>query len=950
MDPKELLTKAHQAYRVKDFETAESILLRYLKSSPEDSDAYLLLGSILTGDRRFDDAAEVFRKAISLDAGNVEAFNNLGVVLRLSGQNDAAIRAFTQALSLDGSRADIHYNLGNLYKVIGDPGKATEHYRAAIAADPGVSMAYNNLGNLFLGQGDVGAAVEVFRDGLQVDPNHPSLHYNLGVAYQFQEMPEQAISAYEQALRSRPGWPAALNNLGVLYQKTNHLQEAMRAFSEAVKTQPDDATALNNLGTVKALLGDVDGAVDDFQRSLRVTPEYERPAENLAQLLQAHPEVENASRILDSLAARYRRNQIVQRARAENALGREDYQTAEDALEVLVDRDSKDRYALRMLGVLAFRRGDSGRAKEFFGRLEALHPPDRIYRKDVARIQLEAGKHTEALATIDDYLRREPEDLDGLVCRADILMEQERHQEALDFLGKLTERFPESTRILSRIARVHRRMGDREQALDAADRLISLQGNRGNAADLTSLNESLRMYEEAVEAFEDDHSEVWKRNLERLAELVRTASEVPAEEAAEALTPDESPEIDEDSIPILDLAPMEFEIDDALEIEAEDLEDDMMWEGEEEPDSILRQAESLGGGYGSGTVPPAAPAAPPPQAGRPPASEAAFGPAATEPAASARPEPATSEPASGPASGSEPGPPEPSQPSPSPEPERPGRQPAARDPWTGPPEAPPPFPHYPALQPTAPQPALTGSISIVSGPPWPAAVARKPPEARPRGDAPWSESAEPPSPPGSAVSGVYPATVAWPYEATIEETPDETAEEPTDEETLPTEEPELALEEEFEVPEEFGIVPDDEGILAEEEPPPDALPGGFPGDNGNNDGDNISKAALFDYLLDLSNALPGDSRKAFAESDLPLKIATIRARLLGASGLRGQIERSGFGAASGAPVAVTPTRIADTFSYLSQISGFLPKSTIGSALQQRIQRISDKLSRFRERE
>ncbi|MFW6260068.1 MAG: tetratricopeptide repeat protein, partial [Spirochaetota bacterium] len=228
-----------------------------------------------------------------------------------------------------------------------------------------------------------------------------------------------------------------------------------------------------------ALLGDVDGAVADFRRSLRVTPEYERPAENLAQLLQAHPEVENASRILDSLAVRYRRNQVVQRARAENALGREDYPTAEDALEVLVDRDSKDRYALRMLGVLAYRRGDTGRAKKFFGRLEALHPPDRSYRKDVARIQLEAGKHADALATIEDYLRSEPEDLDGLVCRADILMEQEHHQEALDFLGKLSERFPESTRVLSRIAWVHRRMGDREEALDAADRLISLQGHRG---------------------------------------------------------------------------------------------------------------------------------------------------------------------------------------------------------------------------------------------------------------------------------------------------------------------------------------------------------------------------------------------------------------------------------------------------------------------------------------
>ena len=1002
MESKELLAKAHQAYRVRDYESAESILSRYLESSPEDSGALLLLGSTRAADGRFEDAAAAFRKAISLDAENVEAFNNLGVTLRQSGQNDAAVRAFNQALSLDRDRGDIHYNLGNLYKVIGDQGKATEHYRAAIASDPRVSMAYNNLGNLLLGQGDVGGAIEVFRDGLQVDPNHPSLHYNLGVAYQFQEMPEQAISSYEQALKSRPGWPAALNNLGVLYQKTNHLQEAKRAFLEAVKTEPDDATALNNLGTVKALLGDVDAAVADFQRSLRVTPEYERPAENLAQLLQAHPEVENAPKILESLATRYQRNQIVQQARAENALGRGDYPTAEAALEVLVDRDSSDRYALRMLGVLAFRRGDTERAQEFFRRLEALHPPDRSYRKDVARVQLEEGKHEAALKTIDGYLRQEPEDLDGLVCRGDILMEQGRNPEALDFLKGLADQFPDSTRVLSRIAQVHRRMGDREEALDAADRLISLQGQRGNAEDLTSLNESLRMYEEAVEAFEDEYSEVWHRNLERLAELVETASEVPAEEAAEALTPDESPKIDEDSIPILDLSPMEFQIEDELEIEAEDLEDDMMWEGEDEPDSILRQAESLGGGYGGGPgtgLGPATGGEPGPGAAPAPATGPPPGPPATAPVpATPAPEP----PSPGTGSGTEEEAPPPGPPTAPPGPGTGsgteaetgnqggtgnetgadteaggenqagtgGQSPAGQTPV--PPPATPPSMTSP---PQAPQPALTGSISIVSGPPWPAQSV--PPTGRPGGGrrpgGPQQPEAPAPAtgpPPGDVISGVYPPPVSWSQDAEEEESVDEEildeieedeAPEHGDEPEVPVEpeEPEVALEEELELPEDFGSVPDDEGIIPEESPVEaplsSAVPLGAAPSAPRGDGrDNISKAALFDYLLDLSQALPKDRQKAFADSDLPLKIATIRSRLLGSSGLRNQIQRAGFGSAaasvgsSAGSARVTPTRIADTFSYLSQISGFLPKSTIGSALQQRIQRISDKLSQLRE--
>lgn len=252
--------------------------------------------------------------------------------------------------------------------------------------------------------------------------------------------------------------------------------------------------------------------------------------------------------------------------------------------------------------------------------------------------------------------------------------------------------------------------------------------------------------------------------------------------------------------------------------------------------------------------------------------------------------------------------------------------------------------------------------------------------------------------PGGPVSGVYPSFSEETEESSetvseldlgdlletseMEEAFDEeslqeaTAEEPEiefDEDfSLPEEEPELEDEEglaaedepeeelgagdepDTEEPPDISAIPDDEGIIGEEQPTAPGVPStasGRPERGGNGlDRGNISKAALFDYLLDLSEALPGERKKAFAESDLPLKIATIRSRLLGSSGLRGQIERSGFATSREQSVPVTPTRIADTFSYLSQISGFLPKSTIGSALQERLARISNKLSSLRERE
>ncbi|MFP4231037.1 MAG: hypothetical protein ACLFRR_04230, partial [Spirochaetaceae bacterium] len=100
------------------------------------------------------------------------------------------------------------------------------------------------------------------------------------------------------------------------------------------------------------------------------------------------------------------------------------------------------------------------------------------------------------------------------------------------------------------------------------------------------------------------------------------------------------------------------------------------------------------------------------------------------------------------------------------------------------------------------------------------------------------------------------------------------------------------------------------------------------------------RAALFDYLVSLAGDLPDEQRQAFQQSDIRLRIETIKARLTGKPGLRADIERHGLAPPQrrqGPPPAVTPRRLRDTFGYIRNLSTYHPDRRVAEALKSRLE-------------
>ncbi len=576
--------RAAKALKIGDVEQAGELALRLTRELPGRAAVHLLMGSVHSAAGRHERAARSFEKAVEIDPDNVEAQNNLGVAYRQLGEFAKALAAVEQALAITKKRSDVYYNLANIHKSLGNFDDARASYEKAIELDPNFVLAYNNLGTLLHQNGDSQAALKVLRAGLQIDANHPKLHYNLGLVYESLGKLEDATGEYRESLTRRPGWTDALNNLGIVYQRLNRYEDSLDTFAEILELEPSNATALNNSATVLAEQGKVDEAITYYKRALNNRPTYDHAIANISSLLERHTDSGSASEELQQLAVQYPDNHAVRLSLVEKLLDQKRREEANRHLDYLVAHQPDGIEQIKTLGKLLLAADRPDEAETCFRYVASQGDEKHRYTLDLANIYRDLGKLDQARAYVDSYRADIPGSIEADLLLAKIELDEDKPERALEILQMLKERAPDDERILVAIARAHQQMGKREQAIDAADQLVNLQGQRARPDDLSRLNDSLSLYEKAVAAFEEDHGEAWAKSLETLGKLARGEREETPQ--IQPLAVDELGELDEESIPLLDFGD-DFDVDEeeaAAEPEDVDyLEEFEQWENDRGP-------------------------------------------------------------------------------------------------------------------------------------------------------------------------------------------------------------------------------------------------------------------------------------------------------------------------------------------------------------------------------
>lgn len=167
------LDLARAAFLGHDAAKAERLLRDILQDRPEDREARLLLGRVLSDRGRHLEARELYEALLKANAKDVDALRGLGQVLRGLGQHEAAVRRLQAAVDLRKDDPSLWKELGLAQREGGDALGALFSIQKSLSLDRDQADLSALLSELAMGKpADAGLAPGRARPG-SFDPLNP---------------------------------------------------------------------------------------------------------------------------------------------------------------------------------------------------------------------------------------------------------------------------------------------------------------------------------------------------------------------------------------------------------------------------------------------------------------------------------------------------------------------------------------------------------------------------------------------------------------------------------------------------------------------------------------------------------------------------------------------------------------------------------------------------------
>lgn len=203
-------------------------------------------------DRRYDDAAALFKTYTEGRPTNPWGFYMLGLSAWKSGDRVQAESAFVQALTLDSSHVKSHLNLSRVLLETEKPESALVHIETALQLDSTSSEPLRLQGRAFEALGKT----------------------------------DDAVVAYQRAIVKSDSDVWAMNNLAVLYLQLQRFEDAIGPLARAIEIDDKVATFHNNLGMALELTGRFEDAAGQYRAALAIEGTYGKSVANLQRVEQ----------------------------------------------------------------------------------------------------------------------------------------------------------------------------------------------------------------------------------------------------------------------------------------------------------------------------------------------------------------------------------------------------------------------------------------------------------------------------------------------------------------------------------------------------------------------------------------------------------------------------------------------------------------------------------------
>ena len=266
---------------LKDYDKSLAVYNKLLKTTGRNIRILSSIGEIYYHQGHLDKALNVFKKITTYEPTTENAriaYLNMGNILTDSERFNEAIEMYNKALTISSKDDSALYNLGFAYKGAGHPEKAIITWKKAIQLNPNKPKHRMVIANYYYERKFYDEAEKEYSNILSKWPQIQEGHYKMATIYFKRGSYDYALKAYDRVINinNRTDFArTALINKAILYGKIHKndkaLKRSLNMIQKALLLKPRDADALYARGIILTRQQNYQGAIDTFHQALPQT-------------------------------------------------------------------------------------------------------------------------------------------------------------------------------------------------------------------------------------------------------------------------------------------------------------------------------------------------------------------------------------------------------------------------------------------------------------------------------------------------------------------------------------------------------------------------------------------------------------------------------------------------------------------------------------------------------
>ena len=245
--------------------------------NPKSAEVQMVVGKIFEADNRFDQAADAYRKALTLDPSFAVGRAALINAQFRKGDLDGALAEALKLAAEAPNSGEAQAQVGEFLLRKGDFARAVAPLQKAVALLSGSADANYYLGKALFSTGKVKESLAPYKKAAELAPSNLEYRSTYGLVLGMNEQYAEGAAELQKVV-STPGYKdtAGFTNLGYVYRNMTppKVTESIAAYKKALELDPKNAQAALGLGWAYSAAKMWDDCIAAYQKLIQLDPKF----------------------------------------------------------------------------------------------------------------------------------------------------------------------------------------------------------------------------------------------------------------------------------------------------------------------------------------------------------------------------------------------------------------------------------------------------------------------------------------------------------------------------------------------------------------------------------------------------------------------------------------------------------------------------------------------------